>query len=267
MVLPLQILARRSFPGPFVLSARTVATTKNWINGNAVESSTKEWIDLKNPATNEVITQVPKSTQEEMQAAVKAAEDAFQDWSQSSLLARQQIMFKFQNLIRDNIKELAACVTEEQGKTLADAEGDVIRGLQVVEHCCSITSLQMGESLPSISRDMDTYSFRVPLGVCAGITPFNFPAMLPLWMFPTATICGNTYVIKPSERDPGACMMLVDLYKQAGCPDGVVNVIHGQHEAVNFICDHPSIQAISFVGGDKAGRYIYERGSKISDQF
>jgi len=131
-----------------------------------------------------------------------------------------------------------------------------------VEHACSVPSLQLGETLPNVSRDMDTYSIRVPLGVTAGITPFNFPAMIPLWMFPLALVTGNTMVLKPSEQDPGACMMLVALAKEAGVPDGCVNVIHGQHAAVNFICDNPDIKAISFVGSDQAGRYIYERGSK-----
>lgn len=159
-------------------------------------------------------------------------------------------------------KKLAAKITEEQGKTLADAEGDVFRGLQVVEHACSVTSLQLGETLPSIARDMDTMSYRIPLGVTAGITPFNFPAMIPLWMFPLALVCGNTSVIKPSERDPGACMMLVGMLEEAGVPPGVVNVIHGAHDSVNFICDHPDIRAISFVGSDQAGKYIYERGSR-----
>lgn len=134
--------------------------------------------------------------------------------------------------------------------------------LEVVEHACSITSLQLGETMSNISKDMDSYSLRVPLGVTAGITPFNFPAMIPLWMFPMALVCGNTMLMKPSERDPGACMLLVELAKQAGIPDGCVNVIHGQHESVDFICDHPDIKAISFVGSDQAGSYIYERGSR-----
>merc|ERR1711963_1170998 len=150
----------------------------------------------------------------------------------------------------------------EQGKTLPDAEGDVMRGLQVVEHCCSITNLLLGETMTGITKDMDLTTYKVPLGVCAGIAPFNFPAMVPLWMFPIATICGNTYVMKPSERDPTACMALVELLKDAGMPDGVVNVIHGQHDCVNFICDHPDIKAISFVGGDVAGKHIYKRGSE-----
>ncbi|KFM56888.1 Methylmalonate-semialdehyde dehydrogenase [acylating], mitochondrial, partial [Stegodyphus mimosarum] len=197
-----------------------------------------------------------------MELAVTAAKDAFKSWSQTSILSRQQTMFRLQHLIKENMNRLKESITLEQGKTTQDAEGDVHRGLQVVEHACGITSLQLGETLPSISRDMDSMSFRLPLGVCAGITPFNFPAMIPLWMFPLALVCGNTFVIKPSERDPGATMILMELVKQAGIPDGAVNVIHGAHESVTFICDHPDIKAISFVGSDRAGKYIYERGSK-----
>ncbi len=237
-------------------------TTKMFINGEFLESKATEWIDVHNPATNEVVTRVPKCTQDEMEAAVAAAAAAFPAWSDTTIMTRQQIMFKYQHLIKENLGEIAKSITLEQGKTLIDAEGDVMRGLQVVEHTCNITSLQLGETLPGIAKDMDTFTMRVPLGVCAGITPFNFPAMIPLWMFPVAAVCGNTYVIKPSERDPGACMILADLAKQAGIPDGVVNVIHGQHDAVNFICDHPSIRAISFVGSDQAGIYIHDRGSK-----
>ncbi|KAI9566024.1 hypothetical protein GHT06_009823 [Daphnia sinensis] len=239
-----------------------VPTTKLFINNKMVESKTNDWIDLCNPATNEVITKVPKATQEEMENAVEAAKAAYKTWSKTSILTRQQVMLRYQHIIRNNMKELAKSITTEQGKTMVDAEGDVLRGLQVVEHCCSVTSLQLGETMPNIAKDMDTLSFRTPLGVCAGITPFNFPAMIPLWMFPVALVCGNTYVIKPSERDPGACMMLVDMLREAGAPDGVVNVIHGAHDAVNFICDHPDIKAISFVGSDQAGQYIYERGSR-----
>ncbi|CAL8090071.1 unnamed protein product [Orchesella dallaii] len=243
-------------------SAASIPTTKLFINGQFVESKATEWIDLHNPATNEVVTRVPKATQSEMEDAVASAKDAFKSWSKTSILTRQQIMFKYQNIIKANMKELAKNITHEQGKTLVDAEGDVLRGLQVVEHCCSIPSLQLGETLSGIAKDMDTLSYRIPLGVCAGVCPFNFPAMIPLWMYPVALTCGNTFVIKPSERDPGACMMLVEMLMEAGAPKGVVNVIHGQHEAVNFICDSPDIRAISFVGSDQAGKYIYERGSK-----
>ncbi|POI22205.1 hypothetical protein CIB84_014046 [Bambusicola thoracicus] len=177
-------------------------------------------------------------------------------------------------------KEISKLITFEQGKTLADAEGDVFRGLrkllapsitqwhialsaaEVVEHACSVTSLILGETMPSITKDMDTCTYRLPLGVCAGIAPFNFPAMIPLWMFPMAMVCGNTFLMKPSERVPGALMFLAKLFQDAGAPDGTLNIIHGQHEAVNFICDHPDIRAISFVGSNQAGEYIYERGSR-----
>ncbi|KAI2654564.1 Methylmalonate-semialdehyde dehydrogenase [acylating], mitochondrial [Labeo rohita] len=213
-------------------------------------------------ATNEVIGRVPKATHEEMLAAVDSCSRAYHAWSETSILARQQIFLRYQQLIKDNIKELAKLITLEQGKTLADAEGDVFRGLQVVEHTCSITSLMLGETLPSITKDMDTYTYRLPIGVCAGIAPFNFPAMIPLWMFPMGMVCGNTYLMKPSERVPGCAMMLAKLLQDAGAPDGTLNIIHGQHDAVNFICDHPAIKAISFVGSNQAGEYIYERGSK-----
>merc|ERR1712002_730901 len=256
----IQGIPARSFCRSY--SAAGPATTKLFINGKHVESSTTKWIDVHNPATNEVVTRVPQATQEEMLSAVDAATAAFDSWSKASVLTRQQVMFKYQQFIRENIHELAKAITLEQGKTIADAEGDVLRGLQVVEHCCSITSLQLGETMPGIARDIDTHSYRIPLGVCAGIAPFNFPAMIPLWMFPVALVCGNTYVFKPSERVPGTSMLLIEMLQEAGCPNGVVNVIHGAHDTVNFICDNPDIRAISFVGSNSAGEYIYERGSK-----
>jgi len=237
------------------------AKTQGWVDGRFVDSGASKWIDVPNPATNEVVTRVPQNTQLEMEQAVESAKAAFKGWSQTSPLKRQEIMFKYQYLIKENLKEVARLITLEQGKTLPDAEGDVMRGLQVVEQCCSLTNLLLGETLPGVTKDMDLTSMRTPIGVCAGIAPFNFPAMIPLWMFPMGTICGNTYVMKPSERDPSACMALVELLKEAGMPDGVVNIIHGQHDTVNFICDHPDIKAISFVGGDAAGKHIYNRGS------
>ncbi|CAH1790819.1 unnamed protein product [Owenia fusiformis] len=243
-------------------ASASVPTTKLYINGEFVESKTDKWIDLPNPATNELVTRVPVSTQDEMEAAVAGAKEAYKTWSKTTPLTRQGLMFNLQNIIKRDIKKLAANITEEQGKTLVDAEGDVMRGLQVVEHCCSITSLQLGESLQGIAKDMDLVSYRTPLGVTAGITPFNFPAMIPLWMFPMALVCGNTMVMKPSERDPGATMMLMEMTQEAGFPSGIVQVIHGAHDSVNFICDNPDIKAISFVGSDQAGTHIYERGSK-----
>jgi len=164
-------------------------------------------------------------------------------------------------LIQKNMKEIAKEITTEQGKTFADAEGDVFRGLEVVEHCCSVPSLQMGETQENVAKYLDIYSYRQPLGVTAGICPFNFPAMIPLWMFPPAVATGNTHILKPSEKDPGAAILLVQLAHQAGFPPGVINVIHGGKEAVDFICDAPAVKTISFVGGNHAGEYIFARGT------
>lgn len=250
-----RFLAKRAY-------SSAAPTTKMFIDGKFVDSKTTEWIDLHDPATNEVISRVPKCTKDEMLTALESNKKAYKSWSNTSVLSRQQVMFKLQALIKENMGELAKNITKEQGKTLADAEGDVLRGLQIVEHSCSIPSLQMGETVANVARDMDTYSLVLPLGVTAGITPFNFPAMVPLWMFPVAITCGNTMLLKPSERVPGATMLLMELLNEAGCPPGVVNVIHGQHDAVNFICDAPEIKAVSFVGSDQAGKYIYERAGK-----
>lgn len=197
-----------------------------------------------------------------MNAATEAAAKAFLTWRDVPVQQRVRVNLKFQQLIRDNTETLAGLITKEQGKTLADARGDVFRGLEVVEHACSTGTLMMGETVENLATSVDTYSYRQPLGVVAGITPFNFPAMLPLWMFPLATACGNTFVLKPSERDPGAAMLLAHLAQEAGLPAGVLNVIHGTHSAVNFICDNPKIKAISFVGSNQAGEYIYDRATK-----
>nr|CAH7757226.1 unnamed protein product [Callosobruchus chinensis] len=254
-VSPVLSIAKRSY-------SNVAPCTKLFIDGQFVDSKTTEWIDLYDPATNEVVTKVPKATQKEMQDAVESNKKAFETWSQTSVLTRQQLMLKLQAVLRRDMKKIAQNITKEQGKTLADAEGDVLRGLQVVEHACSAGTLLQGESLQNISRDMDVVSYKLPLGVTAGICPFNFPAMIPLWMFPLSLIAGNTILIKPSEKDPGATVLLMELLNEVGCPPGVVNVIHGAHDAVNFICDHPDIRAISFVGSDQAGKYIYERGAK-----
>mmetsp|Transcript_21307 Transcript_21307/g.31701 ORF Transcript_21307/g.31701 Transcript_21307/m.31701 type:complete len:455 (+) Transcript_21307:192-1556(+) len=196
-----------------------------------------------------------------MQSAVDGAAEAFKSWRNTPISRRTSIMFRLQDLIVKHTDELAESITREQGKTLPDAEGDVFRGLQVVEHACGMGSLLMGETLSNVGPEMDTVSYRQPLGVTAGICPFNFPAMIPLWMFPLAVTAGNTMVLKPSERDPGAAMILARLAKEAGVPDGVLNVIHGAHDAVNFICDDPTIRAISFVGGGQAGNHIHARGT------
>ncbi|WP_375037392.1 CoA-acylating methylmalonate-semialdehyde dehydrogenase [Acinetobacter sp. RW6] len=232
-------------------------TAKLLINGNFIESKTQEWQDIVNPATQEVIGRVPFATVQEVDAAIQAAQDAFASWRQTPIQARMRIMLKLQDLIRANMKDIAQVLTAEQGKTLADAEGDIQRGLEVVEHACSIGTLQMGEYVEGVARGVDTYTLQQPLGVCAGITPFNFPAMIPLWMFPMAIVCGNTFVLKPSEQDPLSTMMLVELAIQAGIPAGVLNVVHGGKEVVDRLCMHKDIKAISFVGSTAVGTHVY----------
>lgn len=234
--------------------------TPYFVNNEFKASRTDKWIDLHDPATNNLVTRVPQSTDAELQEAVDSAKKAFPAWRSTSVLARQQIMFKFVGLIRENWDRLAASITLEQGKTFVDARGDVLRGLQVAEAACAAPELLKGEVL-EVARDMETRSYKEPLGVVAAICPFNFPAMIPLWCIPIATVTGNTMILKPSERDPGAAMILVELAKKAGFPDGVINVVHGAHKTVNFILDSPDIKAISFVGGNKAGEYIFSRGS------
>ncbi|KAG6529611.1 hypothetical protein ZIOFF_011820 [Zingiber officinale] len=234
---------------------------RNLIGGAFVESQSKDWIDVVNPATQEVVSRVPITTDEEFKAAVNAAKGAFPHWRNTPVTARQRIMLKLQELIRRDMDKLALNITTEQGKTLKDAQGDVFRGLEVVEHACGMATLQMGEYISNVSNGIDTYSIREPLGVCAGICPFNFPAMIPLWMFPMAVTCGNTFVLKPSEKDPGASMMLAELAIEAGLPDGVLNIVHGTNDVVNNICDDDDIKAISFVGSNTAGMHIYARAA------
>ncbi|MHC5348360.1 CoA-acylating methylmalonate-semialdehyde dehydrogenase [Metapseudomonas furukawaii] len=243
------------------MTSSSVPSVKLLINGEFVESKTQQWRDVVNPATQEVLARVPFATQDEMNAAVAAAQDAFKTWRKTPIGARARIFLKYQQLIRDNMKELAALLTAEQGKTLPDAEGDVFRGLEVVEHAANIGTLQMGELANNVANGVDTYTLLQPIGVCAGITPFNFPAMIPLWMFPMAIACGNTFVLKPSEQDPLVTMRLVELALEAGIPKGVLNVIHGGVDAVNLICDHPDIKAVSFVGSTKVGTHVYNRAS------
>jgi malonate-semialdehyde dehydrogenase (acetylating)/methylmalonate-semialdehyde dehydrogenase len=235
--------------------------TKNFIGGEFVESKTTQWIEVVDPSTQTLLTRVPETTNAEFEQAVEAASEAFKTWSRSTVLTRQRFILEFQRLIRDNADPLAASIVLEQGKTLPDAHGDILRGLQVVEHAASAPSLLLGEKI-EVSRDMDTEVRKVPLGVTAAISPFNFPAMIPLWSIPLATVTGNTLILKPSERDPGAAMIIAELCQRAGLPPGVINVVHGTVPTVNAICDHPSIKAISFVGGDRAGKHIYERGTK-----
>ncbi|KAK4941169.1 aldehyde dehydrogenase (NADP(+)) ald6 [Elasticomyces elasticus] len=237
-----------------------VADTHNFIDNQFVPSNASTWIDLHDPATNNLVTRVPQSTDEELKAAVASAEKAFKTWKNTSIMSRQQIIFKLTYLIRQNMDRLAASITLEQGKTFADAKGDVLRGLQVCETACGITTQLPGEVI-EVAKDMETRSYREPLGVVAAICPFNFPAMIPLWSVPLATVTGNCLILKPSERDPGAAMIIAELCREAGFPDGVVNIVHGAARTVDFIIDDPAIKGISFVGSNKAGEYIFTRGS------
>lgn len=239
----------------------TIPLLKMLVDGKFVESKSTKFVDVHNPATNEILARVPLSTPEEMTAAVASAKKAFQEWRETPISKRQRVMFNYQALIRDNMDKIAEILTAEQGKTLEDAKGDIFRGLEVVEHSCSTATLMMGETAGNVASHVDLYSYRQPLGVVAGVCPFNFPAMIPLWMFPLATACGNTFVMKPSERVPMTSQKLAELFLEAGAPPGVLNIIHGTHDAVNFICDSPDIKAISFVGSDVAGKHIFQRGT------
>lgn len=233
-----------------------------YIDGEHVQSSTDTWFELRNPATNAVIGQVPQPTPEELQLAVDSCTRAFKEWRHVSVSNRARVMLKMQALIRRDWDELAEIITRENGKTTADARGDVFRGLEVVEHSCAAPTLMMGETVEGVADSTDVYSYRQPLGVVAGICPFNFPAMIPLWMTPMALVAGNSMLLKPSELVPGAVMKLAELFTEAGLPPGCLNVVHGAHDTVNFMCDDDSIKAISFVGANAAGEHIQERATR-----
>ena len=239
-------------------SDTALQTVRLLIDGEWVESQSSEWHDIVNPATQEVLAKVPFATASEVDAAICAAQRAFQTWKLTPIGARMRIMLKLQALIREHSKRIAAVLSAEQGKTIADAEGDIFRGLEVVEHACSIGTLQMGEFAENVAGGVDTYTLRQPIGVCAGITPFNFPAMIPLWMFPMAIACGNTFVLKPSEQDPLSTMLLVELAIEAGVPAGVLNVVHGGKDVVDALCTHKDIKAVSFVGSTAVGTHVYD---------
>merc|ERR1712123_522369 len=256
-----KIMLRYSVTRMSCRSASAAPKLKYLIDNKWVESTTDTYMPVHNPATQDVVAQVPQMTQAEMDAVAESSAKAYQSWKNTSILTRQQIMLKYQELIKKHKTEIATLITIENGKTLPDAEGDVHRGLQVVEMACGIPSIIQGETLQSVSSDLDIKSFREPLGVCAGIAPFNFPAMIPLWMYPVALMCGNTYILKPSERVPGAGHRLVELMLEAGLPAGCLNIVHGSHDTVNFICDNKHIRAVSFVGGNGAGEHINRRGA------
>jgi malonate-semialdehyde dehydrogenase (acetylating) / methylmalonate-semialdehyde dehydrogenase len=229
-----------------------------FINGEFFNSESAESSNIVNPATQEVLGTVPFASDKEMALAFASAKEAFKTWKEVPTPERARLFLKYQELVKKHHDELATILAKENGKTFADAQGDVWRGIEVIEHACNIPTLMMGETVENVARSIDSYSYQQPLGVCAGITPFNFPAMIPLWMFPMAIACGNTFILKPSEQDPMTPMRLAELFVEAGFPKGVLNILHGGKKQVDFLLNHPEIRAISFVGSVPVAQYIYK---------
>ena len=232
------------------------------IGGEEARGASSRTSPVYDPATGEVQAEVLLAEPSDVAAAVAAAREAFAEWSQASLSKRAKIMFAFRELLNRNVEELARIVSSEHGKVLDDAKGEVSRGLEVVEFACGIPQLLKGEYSDQVSTTVDAWSFRQPIGVCAGITPFNFPAMVPMWMHPVAIACGNTFVLKPSERDPSASNLVAELYAEAGLPAGVFNVVHGDKVAVDALLDHPDVAGVSFVGSTPIAQYVHARGTE-----
>ena len=234
----------------------------HWVNGKVSTETSGRTGDIYNPATGKVSGTVEFASIAQVGAVVDVATKAFQEWRYSSLTKRTQVLFAFRELLNANKSKVAALITEEHGKVLSDAAGEVTRGLEVVEFACGIPHLLKGGYSEEVSTDVDVYSIRQPLGPVAIISPFNFPAMVPMWFFPIAIACGNTVVVKPSEKDPSAIMYVAELLKEAGLPDGVFNVVHGDKEAVDALLTHPGIKSVSFVGSTPIAQYVYETGTK-----
>src|SRR5258706_3685611 len=239
-----------------------VETVSLFIDGQRAASSSTRFGDVTDPATGAIIRQVPFCNKTDIDSAVAAASTALPEWSSQPPLRRSRILQKFLQLMQANAKDLAAMVTQENGKTLADAMGSVQRGSEVIEFACGIPHLLKGEYSENVGPGVDSHTLGQAVGVCAGITPFYFPVMVPLWMLTVALACGNTFVLKPSEKDPSPAVMMAEMLKDAGLPDGVFNVVHGDKEAVDAILTHPGISGISFVGSTPIARYIYETGAK-----
>jgi malonate-semialdehyde dehydrogenase (acetylating)/methylmalonate-semialdehyde dehydrogenase len=236
-------------------------TIENAFGGKKVASASPRSTNVYNPATGEVVARLPLSTTDEINAAVAAAKAAAASWGTTPPMKRVAPMFRFKELLQRNADAIARAISTEHGKTHPDALGELQRGIEVVDFACGIPHLLKGEYSRNIGPDIDSWSDRQPLGVAAGITPFNFPAMVPMWMFPVAVACGNTFVLKPSERDPSAPMLIWELFQEAGFPDGVLNVVHGDKTAVDALLDHPDVRAVSFVGSTPIAEYVYTRGA------
>ncbi|HSU09853.1 MAG TPA: CoA-acylating methylmalonate-semialdehyde dehydrogenase [Pseudonocardia sp.] len=236
-------------------------TITHWIGGKPVTGSTDRTSPVFNPATGEQQAELALASVDDVDTAVRTAKAAFERWGQSSLSQRTKVLFNFRELVNANVQRLAEAISDEHGKVVSDARGEVQRGLEVIEFACGIPTLLKGGFSDQVSTGVDVYSFRQPLGVCVGITPFNFPAMVPMWMFPVAIATGNTFILKPSERDPSASLIIAELWAEAGLPDGVFNVVHGDKTAVDALLNHPDVAAVSFVGSTPIARYIHQTGT------
>lgn len=239
----------------------TLREITHWIGGQNVAGTSRRFGDVYNPATGKVQAKVPLASSAELDQAIASAKAAFPAWAAMPPLRRARVMFRFRELFEQNMDKIAEIITSEHGKVFSDAKGEATRGLEVVEFATGIPHLLKGEFSEKVGSDVDSWSMRQPLGVVAGITPFNFPAMVPMWMFPIALACGNTFVLKPSERDPSAAVLIAELLKQAGLPDGVFNVLHGDKESVDGILEHPDVKAVSFVGSTPIAEYVYGKGT------
>src|SRR5213080_3025509 len=247
---------------PPVQREQDVKRINHWIGGRLVEGGSGRSGPVYNPALGQQTGAVDFATPEEVDSAVQSAKEAFESWRAMSLSKRTAIFFQIRELVHEHHEEIARILTAEHGKVLSDAMGEVARGLEVIEYCCGIPELLKGGFSEQASTGIDVYSIRQPLGVVAGITPFNFPAMVPMWMWAPALACGNTFVLKPSEKDPSASLYVAELLKEAGVPDGVFNVVHGDKVAVDAVLEHPDIQAVSFVGSTPIARYVYETATR-----
>jgi malonate-semialdehyde dehydrogenase (acetylating) / methylmalonate-semialdehyde dehydrogenase len=234
---------------------------KNYIGGEWVDSFSNNSEIVVNPATGEELAEVPLSTKEDLERAVEAADEAFKTWSKTAVPRRARILFKYQQLLVENWDELARLITIENGKSFAEAHGEVLRGIECVEFAAGVPTLMMGEQLPDIATGIESGMYRYPVGIVGGITPFNFPMMVPAWMFPLAIACGNTFILKPSERTPLLANRLIELFTEAGLPNGVLNLVHGAHDIVNGILEHKKIKAVSFVGSQPVAEYVYKTGA------
>jgi malonate-semialdehyde dehydrogenase (acetylating)/methylmalonate-semialdehyde dehydrogenase len=248
-------------PNPQAASLVPVRTISHWINGREVLGTSGRSSNVYNPATGQVQATVPLANAAELDKAIEAARKALPEWAAQPPLRRARVLFRFRELFEQHLDEIAAIITSEHGKVLSDARGEATRGLEVVEFATGIPHLLKGEFSEQVGPGIDSWSMRQPLGIVAGITPFNFPAMVPMWMFPIALACGNAFILKPSERDPGTSILLAALLQKAGLPDGIFNVVHGDKEAVDAILEHPSIQAVSFVGSTPIAEYVYQQGT------